>query len=86
MQRDNGTEVIIPLNRDFKKELSAISDKDFIEIMNPYADYYEKHLRRKNWLSIIKASKCVYSRRTGKIGVIIFGYSVCLRLFNKDVL
>jgi len=40
----------------------------------------------KNWLSIRKASDCLFSRRNGIKGKIIFGYSVCLRLFNKDII
>ena len=33
-----------------------------------------------------KAKDCLFSRRLGIRGKIIFGYSVCLRLFNKNIL
>lgn len=38
------------------------------------------------WLSIKKASNCLFSRRNGFQGKIIFGYSVRLRLFNIDII
>jgi len=43
-------------------------------------------LRTKFWLSIRRANKCLFSRRNGYIGKLILGYSVCLRLFNRDIL
>lgn len=42
--------------------------------------------RSKNWLSIEHKSNCLFARRNGNIGKIIFGYSICLRLFGKDIL
>lgn len=41
---------------------------------------------KKFWLSIKKASSCLFSRRHGHRGKIIFGYSVRLRFFNKDII
>ena len=38
------------------------------------------------WLSIVPVKKCLFSRRNGYVGVRICGYSVCLRLFNVDLL
>lgn len=38
------------------------------------------------WLSIRLAKDCVFSRRNGIIGKIIFGYSIRLRLFGRDVI
>lgn len=38
------------------------------------------------WLSIKQAKKCLFSRRHGRIGKIIWGYSICLRLFGKTIL
>ncbi len=38
------------------------------------------------WLSIRKKEKCLFSRRNGYFGKLIFGYSVCLRLFGIDIL
>ncbi len=38
------------------------------------------------WLSIKPAQNCLFSRRNGYEGKIIFGYSVCLRLFNIDII
>lgn len=43
-------------------------------------------MRKKFWLSIRKADSCLFSRRNGFIGKIIFGYSVCLRMFNYDLI
>jgi hypothetical protein len=37
---------------------------------------------RKFWLSIKHKDKCLFSRRNGFKGKIIFNYSVCLRLFG----
>lgn len=37
------------------------------------------------WLSIKRAEDCLFSRRLGYEGKIIKGYSVCLRLFGKDI-
>ena len=42
--------------------------------------------KRKFWLSIRKAKNCLFSRRNGKFGKLIWGYSVCLRLFGKTIL
>lgn len=42
--------------------------------------------RRRFWVSIKKAKSCLFSRRYGYRGKIIHGYSVCLRLFNIDIL
>lgn len=41
---------------------------------------------KKNWLSIRKASKCLFMRRNGHFGKVVFGYSVCLRLFGKTII
>lgn len=38
------------------------------------------------WLSIKDVNKCLFSRRNGYRGKIIFGYSVCFKLFNKNIL
>jgi hypothetical protein len=46
---------------------------------------YKAHEKRF-WLSVIRAYKCMFSRRYGHKGKIIFGYSVCLRLFNRTIL
>jgi hypothetical protein len=42
--------------------------------------------RKKFWISIRKAKSCLYSRRNGYTGKIILGYSVCIRLFNIDIM
>ena len=39
-----------------------------------------------NWLSIKKAKDCLFSRRLGYQGKIIFGYSIRLRLFKKEII
>jgi hypothetical protein len=38
------------------------------------------------WLSIKKASECLFSRRNGYEGKIVFGYSIRLRLFGKNII
>lgn len=38
------------------------------------------------WLSIKKAKDCLFSRRLGFQGKIIFDYSVRLRLFGIDII
>lgn len=42
--------------------------------------------RKWFWLSIRKSKDCLFSRRSGHIGKIVFGYSICLRMFNRDIL
>lgn len=34
------------------------------------------------WISIKKAKDCLFSRRNGYRGKIIFGYSICIRIFG----
>jgi hypothetical protein len=41
---------------------------------------------KKFWFSIKRAKDCLFSRRLGFRGKIIFGYSVRLRVFNFDVI
>lgn len=41
---------------------------------------------RRFWLSIKKASSCLYSRRNGLTGLRVCGLSICLRISGKDVL
>lgn len=43
-------------------------------------------MKKSFWVSIKKQKNCLYSRRNGHIGKIIFGYSVCIRLFYVDLL
>ena len=38
------------------------------------------------WISIRKAKNCLFIRRNGIRGKIIFGYSVCVRIFGKNLL
>ena len=50
---------------------------------------YIKHTQMRKrwfWVSIRKAKNCLFSRRNGYVGKVICGYSVCLRLFNINVL
>ena len=39
---------------------------------------------KKFWFSIKPAKNCLFSRRNGYIGKIIFGWSVCIRLFGRN--
>lgn len=43
-------------------------------------------VRRRFFFSVKPISKCLFSRRYGYKGKRILGYSVCLRLFGKDIL
>lgn len=45
-----------------------------------------KMKRKKFWLSIRKANDCLFARRNGHLGKIFLGYSICLRLFGKDII
>ncbi len=38
------------------------------------------------WLSIRKKDNCLFARRNGYMGKLIFGYSVRLRLFGKELI
>ena len=38
------------------------------------------------WISVKKAKDCLFSRRLGYQGKIIFGYSIRLRLFGADII
>ena len=40
----------------------------------------------RNWLSIAHKDDCLFSRRLGISGKIIFGHSIRLRLFGKDII
>lgn len=44
------------------------------------------YLNKPFWLSIRKAKNCLFSRRLGIRGKVIFGYSICLRLFDKEII
>jgi hypothetical protein len=37
--------------------------------------------KKKIWLSIRKRESCLFSRRSGLTGNLLFGYSICFRLF-----
>lgn len=43
-------------------------------------------MKKPFWISIRKASDCLFSRRYGHVGKVVFGYSVCVRLFGKDII
>lgn len=40
----------------------------------------------KHWVSIQKVKDSLFSRRNGYKGIRVFGYSICLRLFGRDIL
>lgn len=46
----------------------------------------DKGMKKRFWLSVKKTKKCLFSRRNGYIGKIIFNYSVCFRLFGVDLI
>ncbi len=41
---------------------------------------------RRNFLSIRRAKNCLYSRRNGIKGLLIFGLSICLRIGGRDII
>ena len=54
-------------------------------IVFPKGSRYEYH-GRYFFLSIKKKGNCLFSRRNGRIGKLIFGYSILLRLFGIVIL
>ena len=42
-------------------------------------------MNRLFWISIKKAYRCLFSRRNGYHGNLIFGYSVIIRLFGIEL-
>ncbi len=40
---------------------------------------------KRFWISILWAEDCLFTRRLGVKGKIIFGYSVRVRMFGKDI-
>lgn len=38
------------------------------------------------WLSVVKKENAIFSRRNGIKGMIILGYSIRLRILNKDII
>lgn len=72
---------------DYSKGMNA----DQTHPPHPISDYkylpnVKLHNAIPNWLSIRKAKNCLFSRRNGYEGKIIFGYSIRLRLFGKDII
>lgn len=43
-------------------------------------------MKRILWLSIKPVSKCLFSRRNGTKSRIVLGYSIRLRLFERDII
>lgn len=43
-------------------------------------------MNKRHWFSIKPLRKCLYTRRNGFYGTRVFGFSICLRLFGKDIL
>lgn len=85
----DGKEIIVT-NENEKELLDTIkhrADKLERELKLKYASLVDIHFfRYKFWLSIKKKENCLFSRRNGHEGKLIFGYSVCLKLFNKTIL
>lgn len=48
--------------------------------------YYEPSFEKRFWFSMKPKNKCLFSRRNGYVGRIVFGYSICLRLFGKIII
>jgi len=42
--------------------------------------------RPRFWVSIRRADKCLFCRRHGYYGKVVFGWSICVRLFGFDLL
>ena len=43
-------------------------------------------MKKRFWFSIKKTDACLFSRRNGYVGKIFLGYSVCLRIFGRDII
>jgi len=41
--------------------------------------------KKRFWISVLWAEDCLFGRRLGIEGKIIFGYSIRLRMFGKDI-
>lgn len=42
--------------------------------------------RKRFCFSIKKCKNCLFSRRTGKVGTLLFGYSILINFFGKNIL
>ena len=56
--------------------------KKIVSDIEGFQIYYPKYI----YLSINKKQKCLFSRRNGYSGKILFGYSIRLRLFKWDII
>jgi hypothetical protein len=43
-------------------------------------------MNRKFWISTIPIHKCLFSRRNGYVGMRLYGHSIRLVLFGRDVI
>jgi hypothetical protein len=43
-------------------------------------------MKKRFWLSIKRADDCLFSRRNGHEGMLLWGYSIRLRLFGREVI
>ena len=68
-------------NGEIVPENSSLTQKRIDEWIATISDS-NKHF----WLSIRKAKNCLFGRRYGHSGKRILGYSIRLRLFNKDII
>ena len=61
-------------------------------IIKPKMIWFDTYIKMKKcreklfWLSIKKVEDCLFMRRNGFIGKIIYDYSICLRLFGINIL
>lgn len=62
----------------------GVSGKVFLETILKAA--IMKHIEKPFFLSVRKASKCLFSRRLGYRGTLFCGYSIVLRVFGVDFL
>ena len=72
----DGRAVVAPTRADLSK----------IEGGRTVTDKAAMHSTKSNWVSIRRASKCLFARRNGFYGARILGLSICLRIAGRDIL
>lgn len=77
---------VSPESFDAPKKLNHVADEygQWTQYDSGLIDWHNKNF--KHWLSVKKAKDCLFSRRNGYKGKIVFGYSIRLRLFGKEII
>lgn len=53
---------------------------------NGYYRTSDGFVQKKNFISIKRAKKCLFARRNGEVGLLLFGLSIRIRLFSLDLI